>query len=219
MEESKISESPSRYRLLKLPEIDMRSRPKLRIPERKKPNSLSPFTHKESTKPMNNLRLSLNSIEHRDQSTVDEIKTSHRKTESTNLVKNVSDSSLFHGYGANHSTRSSALVLDSLDIFNEEVAKRRAHYHKLLRDYTHRRILFPSVGPDISAEPVKYQIELNEKNKYFGVFKQMDDILAKNALADSPANLFLKECHSNQLLPVALRMHQLNGSLKSIKMR
>ena len=219
MEESKITESPSKYRLLKLPEIDIRNRPKLKVPERKKQHSLSPLTFKEFTKPSNSLRLSLKSIDYADQSTIDEVRTSHRKNESSNAVKHISEVSLFNGYGVKTSTRSSAVELDNMDAFNVEATKRRSNYHKLLRDYTHRRVQFPSVGPNLDVEPVKHQIELNEKNKYFDVFKKMDNILAKNALLESPANFFLKECHSNQLLPVPLRMHQLNGSLKSIKMR
>lgn len=62
-----------------------------------------------------------------------------------------------------------------------------------------------------------YRNDVAQKQQFFKVFKNMEDLIQKNILAESPANAFLKQCHSMSLLPYSLKLHRESGSLKDLK--
>lgn len=222
MEESKLSLSPSKYRLLKLPEIDFKNRPRLKTPEKRKNFSLSPLTHKNSAKqPFDPLKLSLKLAETTDVSTIEDFgQPSNRYDSVENRKISMADFTIRRPSGKNSYINSmGGITTETSQIHYPESTARRQLLAKYLPDSPHRGVIYPSVGPNLDAEPVKYRNELKDKNNYFGTFKNMDRILSKDALTGSPANIFLKECHSMQLLPYSFRMHQESGSLKSIKIR
>ena len=58
---------------------------------------------------------------------------------------------------------------------------------------------------------------MTKKLQFFDTFKNMDSILKRQRLEDSPANLFLKECHSSNLLPCSFKLYNNSGSVKDLR--
>ena len=67
------------------------------------------------------------------------------------------------------------------------------------------------------AEMTAFRQEVNKKLQFFDTFKNMDSILQRNLLEDSPANLFLKECHSSNLLPCSFKLYNNSGSVRNLR--
>ena len=221
MEESTLTLSPSKYRLVKLPEIDVKNRPRLKLPINQKPQPLSPLINKSTAKSYEHLKLSFRTTADTvDESAFDDYSRSPHKVESISHQRTNTNNILLPRIPAIHTSVGSVFRMptDSGSPLFYEPTKRISTNEST--PYSPSQNFFASsIIHDLDTMPSKQRKDVEAKKNYFGTFKNMDSLLSKEALVGSPANIFLKECHSMQLLPYSFRMHQESGSLKSIKMR